>query len=242
QTGSSGQWVLLGTFALNKGSELNITGGEGTVVDAFRLEERVDLRPQFSDPELYYSHNDHLGSPVAMTDAQGQIVWDVDRKPFGEVSYRINRATNNLRFPGQYFDEETGLHYNYFRDYDPTAGRYIQSDPIGQNGGVNTYAYVENNPFKNIDPLGLRGIGVRIIQIYPMSRSNRQIDQVLQEGLHNPEQACLLGQCFPIVPQQCKFTTCDLSRNLENSDVCPAETNSAEFRATNDRGCKCLKY
>ncbi|HGT3378250.1 TPA: RHS repeat-associated core domain-containing protein, partial [Pseudomonas aeruginosa] len=62
----------------------------------------------------------------------------------------------NLRFPGQYYDAESGLHYNYFRDYDPETGRYVETDPIGLEGGINTYGYVGANPVGNIDPLGLQ--------------------------------------------------------------------------------------
>jgi RHS repeat-associated protein len=60
-----------------------------------------------------------------------------------------------MRFPGQVYDAETGLHYNYFRDYDPPTGRYTKSDPIGLRGGISVYAYVANHPFDRIDPLGL---------------------------------------------------------------------------------------
>jgi RHS repeat-associated protein len=60
-----------------------------------------------------------------------------------------------LRFPGQYFDKETNLHYNYFRDYDPSLGRYVESDPIGLRAGLNTYAYGLGDPIANFDPNGL---------------------------------------------------------------------------------------
>jgi RHS repeat-associated protein len=105
--------------------------------------------------EIYYYHNDHLGTPQVMTDENADIVWKADYTPFGKADVVVETITNNIRFPGQYFDEETGLHYNYFRDYDPELGRYIQSDPIGLAGGINTYGYVGGNPLSNIDPLGL---------------------------------------------------------------------------------------
>ncbi len=101
-----------------------------------------------------YVHADHLGTPQKMTDQAGALAWDRVLKPFGETVSLTGAATNPQRFPGQLNDPETGFHYNYFRDYDPTTGRYLQSDPIGLAGGLNTYGYAVGNPVRFTDPSG----------------------------------------------------------------------------------------
>lgn len=105
--------------------------------------------------QIYYYHNDHLATPKLLTDANQNIFWQAKHTPFGKAEIQVEQVTNNLRFPGQYFDSETGLHYNYFRDYDPEMGRYLQSDPIGLEGGINTYAYAGGNPIFRTDQFGL---------------------------------------------------------------------------------------
>jgi RHS repeat-associated protein len=89
-----------------------------------------------------------------MTDQAASLVWDKVQWPFGETFSVSGASTNPKRFPGQLHDPETGFHYNYFRDYDPTTGRYLQSDPIGLDGGLNTYAYVGGSPVGLVDPKG----------------------------------------------------------------------------------------
>ena len=107
---------------------------------------------------IHYTHADHLGAPQALTDSTQAIVWDASFRPFGQAESLAGTVAQALRFPGQYFDAETGTHYNYFRDYDPSLGRYLSSDPIGLAGGLNTYAYVGGNPEGAVDPLGLESL------------------------------------------------------------------------------------
>lgn len=108
----------------------------------------------------YYVHTDHLGTPRIITDGN-TIIWRWESGPFGEEAAQEDPDgdqtdfTYNLRLPGQYLDQETGLHYNYFRTYDPSTGRYLESDPIGLVAGLNTYAYVGNMPTTYSDPIGL---------------------------------------------------------------------------------------
>jgi RHS repeat-associated protein len=113
------------------------------------------------DGSFYYIHTDHLGTPRLVSDQSQSIVWRWDSTPFGDTIPDQDPDADganfifNFRFPGQYFDAETGLHYNYLRTYDPGTGRYLESDPIGLTGGLNTYAYVEGNPISYYDPFGL---------------------------------------------------------------------------------------
>jgi RHS repeat-associated protein len=102
----------------------------------------------------FYVAPDHLGSPHQIANAVGGTVWYWDHDPFGNGA-PTGSLTYNLRFPGQYYNQETGLSYNGFRDYDPSTGRYVQSDPIGLEGGLNPYSYGAGNPVIRIDALGL---------------------------------------------------------------------------------------
>lgn len=114
-----------------------------------------------STGNLYYYLNDHLGTPQKLMNQSQAVVWSASYTPFGEAAVNEDvdgdsaLVSNNIRFPGQYYDSESGLHYNYFRYYDPATGRYITSDPIGLDGGINTYGYVGGNPISRTDPRGL---------------------------------------------------------------------------------------
>ncbi|NYZ70408.1 RHS repeat-associated core domain-containing protein, partial [Endozoicomonas sp. SM1973] len=103
-------------------------------------------------PQITYLHSDHLNTPRLATNQQKQTLWSWVSDAFGvgeaneDVDGNGQKTVVSLRFPGQLADAESGLFYNYFRDYDPTLGRYIESDPIGLEGGLNTYGYAYQNP------------------------------------------------------------------------------------------------
>ena len=129
----------------------------------------------------FYLHADHLGRPQFATDSDGAIVWDMGDQvtPFGQGVNLAGAFAQKLMFPGQYADEETGeeitLSHNWHRTYDPTLGRYLQSDPIGLAGGLNRYVYGLGDPVSNIDPDGrivpiLIGIGAGILLDYALDK------------------------------------------------------------------------
>lgn len=124
--------------------------------------EPIVLNEYQNTPGLYYYLNDHLGTPQQLVTGTGDIVWQAAYLPFGNAQLLVEQVESNIRFPGQYFDSETGLHYNWNRYYDPDTGRYISADPIGLAGGMNLYAYVQNNPINWIDPWGLWQVNVSV--------------------------------------------------------------------------------
>jgi RHS repeat-associated protein len=119
--------------------------------------------------EIYFYHCDHLGTPIALTDRNGQIAWAARLDPWGNIEEEFNprNIEQNIRLPGQYHDRETGLYYNLRRYYDSEIGSYINQDPIGLKGGLNKYAYAQHNPVNTSDPLGLFGDGQSHGQQFP---------------------------------------------------------------------------
>jgi len=117
--------------------------------------------------KVYFYHNDHLGSPLAMTDMQGNVVWRRDYKPFGEeIDPGGATATNTHKYTGKEYDAETGLYYYGARYYDPVIGRFLSVDPAGGKSEMpqtwNRYIYTLNNPYKYVDPDGRWVWGINV--------------------------------------------------------------------------------
>ena len=146
-------------------------------------------------PFFFFLHTDHLNTPRLATDKTQTVLWRWEGEAFGGTAPNEDadgdqlRITLNLRFPGQYADGESGLYYNWNRYYDPWLGRYITSDPIGVKGGLNTYAYVDSNPLRWIDPTGLEKICRYVIGGY--------YDKLVRE-LIKPEIIDWESICIPV--------------------------------------------
>ena len=182
QTSGGGGWELLGNYSFNGTNveyvEVSDSSG-ATSADAVRF-VRVGGSASTVTTKVSYVHNDHLGTPQVMTDESGNVVWRAVYDPFGNAAVEpLSTRSLNARFPGQYLDQETGLHYNYYRYYDPVTGRYLTSDPRGilldfsdpqrqmaammgvsipANKGLgylnHSYNYVDSNPANRFDPTG----------------------------------------------------------------------------------------
>lgn len=145
------------------------TDSNGVTTTSSPVTVIVNPAPAQGGAGMYFITTDHLNTPRLVQDQFQKAVWTWDQgEPFGDSVPNQNPQgassggafVFNLRYPGQYADLETGTSYNYYRDYYPATGRYVQSDPVGFRGGINTYAYVGSNPIATVDPKGLFSPGV----------------------------------------------------------------------------------
>ena len=183
QRTNGGQWMLLGSFAFSAGTAGSVTltdKANGKVIaDAVKL---VATSGGTTSEVVRYLHSDHLNTPRLATNGQAQVIWRWEGTAFGstlpneDVDGDGKLTTINLRFPGQYYDAETGLHYNWNRYYDPRVGRYVTSDPIGLAGGLNTYSYALNNPLYWTDPEGL------LLSLLHANRRGTSLDEAAEVG------------------------------------------------------------
>jgi RHS repeat-associated protein len=148
---------LLGEYSNNLGSSIPVNKTEYVYLNDIPL-------AMVKNGVTYTIHTDHLNTPRQLTNATKQLMWNWGYTPFGDNQPNATTTSPvfNLRYPGQYYDPESKLHYNINRYYDPAMGRYTQSDPIGLNGGINTYTYVGGNGVKYIDPSDL-AVGEAIV-------------------------------------------------------------------------------
>ena len=190
---------------------------------------------------IYTYHVDHLGTPQAMTNSTGAVVWKADYEPFGKATVKVSTLENNLRLPGQYFDRETGLHYNYFRDYEPGTGRYVEADPIGLEGGMNLYAYVEGNPVGRIDPYGLK-FSIPPSKLPPEGgptsktclKKGEQCHQRAQRGILE----CMTKRGLGVGAYTCKeeWNTWMVNCSVEGAKNCDDDKNACDLPISNEQG------
>ena len=152
------------------------------------------------------------------------IVWRWDSDPFGTTAANEDPDGDsqafvyNLRFPGQYADSESGLIYNYYRTYDPTTGRYSESEPIGLGGGLNTYGYAYQNPLRHTDPSGLNPACVPLVLVDgPLPIGDAVCAGVLLYG------AYALGQAMTSDSDDSNVIPFPTQKDKPSADECPTD-------------------
>ena len=163
-----------------------------------------------ADPKsgrCYFVIADQRGCPIRIEDASGKIAWQADVDPYGTAHVRSGATIEMpLRFPGHYFDAETGLHDNRYRSYSSELGRYLQSDPAGLGGGVNLYAY-PSNPLTDVDLLGLHGLMNRIAKrISDLGAKAEQRWQKFLDGRKAAKSAGMKPKHLRNLEKHCKET------------------------------------
>jgi len=161
---------------------------------------------------LDYVTTDQLNTPRAITDSSKTIQWSWASDPFGN-GQPTGSLTYNLRFPGQYYDAETGHSYNYWRDYDSGTGRYIESDPSGLKAGMNTYAYVGGDPLYFADPKGLG----------PCPAGSLPGCDAMYENSGENNSACATAECAAGIPPNPVYTreqNCEFECNIVLGAIC----------------------
>jgi RHS repeat-associated protein len=178
--------------------------------------------------EIHFYHCDHLGTPIALTDRKGQIVWAARYDPWGNIEEEFNpyNIEQNIRLPGQHHDRETGLYYNRHRYYDPKIGAYINQDPIGLMGGVNLYRYPVN-PLRGIDPWGLS----------PLDKSRKNVEDAWkaaktgEDALNaqgDADEAREMWDKFCAKACERKEETCERKKSSPDPDVTASRQKIAE--------------
>ncbi|MFC0178529.1 RHS repeat-associated core domain-containing protein [Thorsellia kenyensis] len=192
----------------------------------------IDHWHEIDKDEIVYYHTQLNGAPYALSSAQGELIFETEEYLWG--NYRRpakNQVTllygQPLRFQGQYFDQETGLHYNTFRYYDPETGRFTQQDPIGLAGGINLYQYAPN-PLSWIDPLGWScsfysgKLSIQASEMKPLVRGSKEWNQAIKEF----QKALAKGEKFQVKVRTSSDAKAFLKESQGNMNRYKAHTQS----------------
>lgn len=177
-------FIPAGATEVNYGSSMNKKAfiSRRYIYDGVLPVALIDYAKE-SDGQIYYIHSDGSGQPFLVTDESQQTVWLADNDSFGKSKPIIEAIEFNLRLPGQYYDAESGLHQNLYRNYDPEVGHYLEPDPLGPIASNDVFGYANQNPRQYIDPLGLLMFVFDGTTNTPSSQTNAyKLGQLYDEG------------------------------------------------------------